>query len=195
MKRVSVVIIAVLMLALLGGNAFAAKASSGAKTEVDGMLSIATDPAGGFGTTIGLGAGVGFDLSDRLHPSSGRIFGRVDINYFSWDQSFWGVDLNYTKIPVFVGGRYYIPSQGSNVDVFVEAGLEFSYDTVDVAVPNFFFGGVMKASESELHIGVTPGVGIEVPVSKDGLFIGGDARWHMITDDYFTLSFVFGKKF
>jgi hypothetical protein len=196
MKRFTIMVAVVAMVALLYGNAFAAKASSSSnKTEVDGMLSLASDPVSGFGTTLGLGAGIGFDLTDRLKPSTGKLFGRADINYFSWDESMWGVTLNYTKIPIFVGGRYYVPTSGSNVDIFVEAGLEFSFDKAEVAVPSFFFPGVLKSSESSLHIGITPGAGIEIPISNDGLFIGGDARWHMITDDYFTLSLVLGKKF
>jgi hypothetical protein len=199
MKRSLVIIVAMLMVALLGANAFAAKAASsggGAKTEVDGMLSIATDPGaasyGSFGTTLGLGVGVGFDLSDSLKPSSGKIFGRADINYFSWDESVWGISASYTRVPIFVGGRYYIPASGSNVAVFVEAGLEFSFDKQEIPLP-FFFG--ITSSTSDLNIGITPGAGIEVPISKDGLFIGGDARWHIITNDYFTLSLVLGKKF
>lgn len=196
MKRFSVIVVAVLFAVLVSGTAFSAKASSGSKTEVDGMLSVATEPAGGFGETIGLGVGVGFDLSDTLKPSRGKIYGRADINYFNWDESVFGIDVSYTRVPVFVGGRYYVPMSGAKIDVFVEAGLEFSFDKAEVAVvapfPPF---NTVKASDSELHIGLTPGAGIEVPISNDGLFIGGDARWHMITDDYFTLSFVFGKKF
>ncbi len=199
MKRSLVIIVAMLTVALFSGNAFAAKSSkssSGGSAEVDGMLSLASDPTGAFGTTLGIGAGVGFDLSDRLKPSSGKIYGRADINWFKWDASEFGIDVSYTKIPIFLGGRYYVPSSSSDVNVFVEAGLEFSFDKAEVAVPVFFFGGpALKASESALHIGITPGAGIEVPISNDGLFIGGDARYHMITDGYFTLSLVLGKKF
>ncbi len=196
MKRGIFVVVALLVATLLSGNAFAAKASPGYKTEIDGMLSIATEPAGGFGETIGLGVGMGFDLSDTLKPSSGKIFGRVDINYFNWDESVFGVDVEYTRIPIFVGGRYYIPTHDAKIDIFVEAGLEFSFDKAEAAVVEPFppFNTV-RASESDLNIGITPGIGIEVPISNDGLFVGGDARWHMITDDYFTLSFVIGKKF
>jgi hypothetical protein len=191
MKRFTIMVAVVAMVALLYGNAFAAKASSSSnKTEVDGMLSLASDPVSGFGTTLGLGAGIGFDLSDSLHPSTGRLFGRADINYYDWSGDFWWTGLSYTRIPIFVGGRYYVPASGSNVDVFVEAGLELSFDHYDTA----WFPG-WKYSKSELNIGITPGAGIEIPISSDGLFIGGDARWHLITDDYFTLSLVLGKKF
>ena len=200
MKRFFVLSVVVLAGLLLSGNAFAAKASSGAKTEIDGMLSIATDPSvggygGSFGTTLGIGAGIGFDLSDSLKPNTGKIFGRADINYFNWDETFWGTSLTYRRIPIFVGGRYYLPTSGGNVNVFVEAGLEFSFDKQDVAVPVFFFGGALKSSRSDLNLGITPGVGIEVPLSNEGLFIGGDARWHIIDNDYFTLSLVLGTKF
>ncbi len=196
MKRGILVIVAVLMATLLCGNAFAAKAGAGYKTAVDGMLSVASEPESGFGDTVGVGVGVSFDLSSTLKPSSGKIFGRADINYFSWDASEFGIDVTFTRVPIFLGGRYYIPTSGSNIDVFVEAGLEFSFDKAEAVVPAFppFFGAV-KSSESDFNIGITPGVGIEVPISNDGWYIGGDARWHIIENDYFTLSFVFGKRF
>ncbi len=190
MKRGILVLVALLVATLLSGNAFAAKASPGYRTEIDGMLSIASDPGGDFGSTLGLGVGMGFDLSDTLKPSSGKIFGRVDINYFNWDQTVFGVDLEFTRIPIFVGGRYYIPTHDAKIDIFVEAGLEFSFDDEEVFVP-----GLGKASSSDLNIGLTPGIGIEVPISNDGLFVGGDARWHIVDNDYFTVSFVIGKRF
>ena len=197
MRRSMRIMVVILLASLLCGNAFAAKASTGAKTEVDGMLSIASDPVSGFGTTLGIGAGIGFDLSDSLKPSSGKLFGRVDINYFSWDETVFGTSLNYTRVPIFVGGRYYLPTSGSQIALFLEAGLEFSFDSVDAAVPVFFppFVGALKSNSSDLNVGISPGVGIEIPISNDGLFVGADARWHLITDDYFTFSFVLGKKF
>ncbi len=190
-------IFAVMLVAtLLCGSAFAAQAS-GAKTEVDGMLSVGSDPVSGFGTAVGIGAGIGFDLSDSLRVSSGKLFGRADINYFNWSDTEFGTSLNYTRVPIFLGGRYYVPMSGSPVDIFLEAGLEISFDSVETAVPIFappFFGAV-KQSENNLNVGISPGIGIEVPISNNGLFVGADARWHLITDSYFTFSFVLGKKF
>jgi hypothetical protein len=193
MRRSMRIMIVTLLAALLCSSAFAATASSGYKTEVDGMLSVGSDPVGGFGTAVGIGAGVGFDLSGSLKPSSGKLFGRVDINYFNWDETVFGTSLNYTRVPIFLGGRYYVPMSGSPVDIFLEAGLEISFDSVDTAVPIFF--PAFKTTQNDLNVGISPGIGIEVPISNNGLFVGADARWHLITDSYFTFSFVLGKKF
>jgi hypothetical protein len=108
--------------------------------------------------------------------------GRIELSYFQWSASEFGVDVTYTRVPIAAGGRFYLPTQSGSLKVFVQGMLELSFDKVEVS--NFPFPGT--ASESETHLGLVPGAGIDIRLSP-GLSFVADARWHLITDDYFTV--------
>jgi hypothetical protein len=190
MKKVFVIVFTAAMIFILNiGSAFAAHEQG---MMIDGSLSLATETVSGSGTTVGLGAGLSMDISDRVHLSDkkAKLQLRGDINYYNWDYDVFGINLSVTRVPIFVGGRYFLPIQGSSkVDVYVEGGLELSFDNVETAVP--FFG---KVSESDINLGVTPGVGIEIPL-QNSLVLGANARYHLISDSYMTLGVSLGYRF
>ncbi len=64
--------------------------------------------------------------------------------------------------------------------------MELSFDEVEVALPGRPFGRHNTASESDINFGIVPGAGIELPINQQLGFVA-DARWHLITDNYFTL--------
>ncbi len=190
MRRILGIAVAVCLVTVFSGNAFAAGKSGRNGMALDGTLSIGTEPASGFGDTLGLGFGMSLDLTRDLGVTTGKLMGRADITYYQWDASEFGVDVSYTRVPIFLGGRFYLPMESRTpFDIYLEGGLEFSFDKAEANVP--FLG---KRSESELHIGITPGAGIELPLS-DTLYVGGSIRLHMITDSYLSVAATIGTKF
>jgi opacity protein-like surface antigen len=175
MKRIVIIAVAVLLALSAGTQAFAKSEQMG-NAEVDASLVWASAPASGFDSTIGLCIGGGTMVDKDIQA-------RVDITFLTWSESFYGVDLDYSRTPVTVSGRYYIPMDQNDLKVFVQGGLELSFDKVEVG--NFFFPGE-KTSESDVRLGITPGAGIDLAIAPQ-LSIVADLRWHIITDSYFTL--------
>jgi hypothetical protein len=176
MKRFILIALAALVLCSMTTTAFAKSPSQ--DVEVDGSLAIASAPASGFDTGFGVTFGVGMML-----PQINRdLQGRIELSYFEWSATEFGVDVTYTRVPIAAGGRFFLPTQSGNLKVFVQGMLELSFDKVEVS--NFPFPGT--ASESETHLGLVPGAGIELKINPSLSFVA-DARWHLITDDYVTL--------
>ena len=188
MKRLTVLVLAVVLNVGMGIDTAAAQSQG---VIFDGALIFATEPASAFDPTIGVGFGLSVDMTDRmdLGDKNAKFHLRGDISYFKWKESGPGFKAEYTRIPIFGGVRYFLPVQHDSIDVFVEGGLELSLDEAEVTL-----SPLPKVSESELHLGITPGVGIEFPAG-DTLVVGGNLRWHIITDDYFTLGAYLGVKF
>ena len=177
MKRI-VIITAAVLLALSAGTQAFAKSEQMGNAEVDASLVWASAPASGFDSTIGLCIGGGTMVDKDIQA-------RVDLTFLTWSESFFGADLDYSRTPITVSGRYYVPMEQNDLKVFVQGGLELSFDKVEVAMPDFF-GGYVKASESDVHLGITPGAGLDFAIAPQ-LSIVADVRWHIITDSYFTL--------
>lgn len=189
MKRFAIIAVALLMIAAGAGSAAAAEGKSGAS--VDGTLSIATEPAGSFGSTIGIGVGASIDITDRMKLSdkNAKIQLRGDLTYYEWDDTQFGFDVSYQRIIAFGGGRYFIPMGGrSGVAPYLEGGLELSYDEAEVAS---FFG---KVSATEINLGLAGGAGLELPLA-DNLVLGFNGRLHLIADSFITLGASLGVKF
>lgn len=180
MKRFALITLAVLIVCSITATAFAKSAgsSSSQNVEVDGSLALASAPASGFDT----GFGVTFGFGTMLPQINKDLQGRVELSYYEWSATEFGVDVTYKRVPVDIGGRFFLPTQSGNLKVFVQGMLEVSFDTVEVS--NFPFSGT--ASESETHLGLVPGAGIELKINPSLSFVA-DARWHLITDDYLTL--------
>ncbi len=163
--------------------------AAGGQNTIDGSLILATAPASGFDSTIGLGVGVTFDMADRMRSRDVRLAVRGDISYFSFDGDFFGVDLSYRRIMFFGGPRFYFGSGGTrSIKPFLEGGLELSFDEVEVGTP---FG---KVSDSELHLGLAGGGGIEIPLT-DRLKFSVSGRLHVITDDFLSVAATIGASF
>jgi Outer membrane protein beta-barrel domain len=139
---------------------------------------VVSEPAAGFDT----GFGVTFGFGSMLPQINKALQGRVELSYFEWSATEFGVDVTYKRVPVDIGGRFFLPTQSSNLKVFVQGMLEVSFDTLEVS--NFPFSST--ASESKTHLGLVPGAGIELKINPSLGFVA-DARWHIITDDYLTL--------
>jgi opacity protein-like surface antigen len=194
MKRIAIITLAALITLSMTAPAFAkAGTSTSQDTEIDGSVVLATAPASGFDTGLGITVGAGTTLP---HIDK-NLQGRVDISYFTWSASQFGVDVSYTRIPLLFSGRYFVPTRDNRLKVYIQGGLELSFDKVEAAItlpsPPFAFGTV-KESSSETRIGLVPGAGIEYKLSPTlGLVV--DARWHIITDGYLTVQFGLASHF
>ncbi len=178
MKKIILITLAVFVVFGMTTTAFAkSSGSSSPGVEIDGSLVLATAPASGFDSGVGVTFGAGM----MLPQINKDLQGRVEISYFSWSATEFGVDVSYTRIPIDVGGRFFLPAGNEKLKIFVEGMLELSFDSVEVNVPPFG-----KSSASETHLGLVPGAGLEFKISP-ALGIVADARWHLITDDYFTV--------
>ncbi len=188
MKKIVMMLLA---LGLVSGTAFAAGAGNpaGSGLSVDLSGNYASEPASGFDGTFGPELGVNVDLN-RIGLNVGasknvEVLGRASLSYYNWDQSVFGNDLEFRRIPFFVGGRV-ATSVSPQIKLYGQLGLEISFDKVEVVHP--VFG---KVSETDTRVGITPGVGILFPISNQ-LYVGGNLNWHIIDDNYFTLGVTLG---
>lgn len=191
MKKVAFLL---LVLAFTSGAAFAADPQAGrGGVSFDLSGNYATEPASGFGGTFGpeLGANVSLSrLGMNVSASKGvDVQGRASLAYYNWDESEFGVDVSFRRIPFFLGGRVVAPVS-PQMKVYGQLGLEVSFDRAEVAVdiPGI---GVIKDSASETHLGLTPGVGILFPVSNQ-FYVGANLSYHIIEDSYATLGVTVG---
>jgi opacity protein-like surface antigen len=178
MNKLAAMTLAMFLLVGSGTAAFAKSATASDKEmfEVDGSFDVASGP-GSYDGGLGVNFGAGYLLS----TIDKNLQARVDLSYYSFSSSFGPFDLSYSRIPVIVSARYYFPIN-DRMKAFAQAGIETSldsFDSVDV------FG---KHSKTEVNLGITPGGGIEFYVLPDvSLFALG--KIHIITDNYFSMSF------
>ncbi|MGE5663442.1 MAG: outer membrane beta-barrel protein [Deltaproteobacteria bacterium] len=180
MKKVAIMILA---LALVSGTALAqSTAPAGSGISVDLSVNYASEPKGGFDGTFGLGVGGNLDLTKSFSaPQNIEIQGRASLSYFNWDDDVAGQELEYRRIPLFIGGRVLTPV-APQLKLYGQLGLELSFDDRD---------NVGAGSDSDTHLGLTPGVGLIVPLSNQ-FYLGADLAWHIIKDDYVTLGVTVG---
>jgi len=170
MKKV--IFIAVLTAFIISGTAYAKEIS------LDFAGTYATEPASGFGATLGLGMGGDFGWTLFSKGSGTRadnylknIKFRADIHYYTWDDTVAGVDISMNK---------------AGWEVFGEAGLEVSLDEAEAVN-----GLGQKVSNDETNGGVSIGGGIRYNFT-DKVFGGISGRHHIISDSYTTLDFLIG---
>ncbi len=181
MKRAAIVFIAVLL--MLTGAAFAADRDA----SIEGFAGIGTEPANEFGTGFGLGVGLNVPFNSVFQVSNPRgtkdLMLRADVSYFFWEEDILGIDFEFTRIPLFLGARYFIPTdkiRASGLGIFGEAGIELSFDEFDVPTP------LGTVSDDEVNFGIPVGFGIQYYVSE-GAYFGLSGRLHLISDSYFNL--------
>jgi len=178
-------IVALTILILLGQNATAfsktVETPTGRDFEVDGSFAFATGP-----DSFDAGYGFNFGAGYLLRTIDRNLQARLDISFYSFSYDYWtgfgSTSLSYTRVPVTVSGRYYLPIS-DKLKAFAQAGLETSIDHFDYIAPN----GV-KRSKNEVNLGISPGAGIEFNVNQNiSLFALG--RFHLISDSYFSNQF------
>ncbi len=99
------VVIMLLGLVLASGTAFAA-GSAGSGVSIDLSGNYASEPESGFDGTFGPELGCNVDLSRTFGVSKGlELQGRASLSYYNWDESIFGHDLEFRRIPLFLGGR------------------------------------------------------------------------------------------
>ena len=145
--------------------------------QVDVGLGLGSGPSAGLGSTFGLRAGFQDKFLKIFSSASDNEFTqalmfRTDISYYSWKEDVLGVSFKYRRIPVFAGGRYFIPADLGGASLFADGGLEVSFDKSNV-------GG-------DINLGLAAGIGIEAPINEK-VKMGADFRLHLITGDYYTL--------
>jgi opacity protein-like surface antigen len=186
----NVLIIAVLVLAavLAAGPIFAAESG----VTIDGSLVYATEPMGGYDSTVGIGLGALIDMSGRMKSSSKdmKLGIRADMTYFNWDGNFYGTDVSYKRMMFFGGPRLtFQPGGKSNISPYVEGGLELGYGTSEVVVPGFG-----KSSSTQIDLGLAGGGGVDFTLAKN-VKLGVNARLHLISDSFLTLGVTLGVAF
>src|SRR5574342_972153 len=104
MKRFVLITLAALIACCITATAFAKSAGSPSSqdVEVDGSLAVASAPASGFDT----GLGVTFGFGAMLPQISRNLQGRVEFSYYEWDATQFGLDVTYKRVPVDLGGRF-----------------------------------------------------------------------------------------
>ncbi len=157
----------------------------------------ATEPAEGLGSEFGFTVGGSYDISEMV---GAPVEVRADVSYIKWSEeesyTFLGAtataEVEFRRIPIFLGARYNLPVDP--VNVFFEAGLEVSLDkaeataTVSDPIPL-----TLSAEETETNLGFTPGIGVSYPLSETVL-VGANARYHVVSDSYFTFGLFLGVK-
>lgn len=180
--------LAVLAGALMAGPAFAA--SSG--VTLDGSLVFATEPAGGYDSTVGIGVGALVDMTPKMKTSAKdlKVGLRGDMAYFDWDGDFYGVSVSYKRLMFFGGPRItYNPGGSSKIAPYAEGGLELGYGDAEVYVPGFG-----TSSTTDLNLGLAGGGGVDFELAPN-MKLGVSARLHLISDSFLTLAATFGVAF
>lgn len=188
MKRLAVVLVAVLV--LFAGRAFAAGRGD---TSMDVFMGLGTEPTGGFGSGYGLGVGLNLDFNSVFNvrnPAGTRNLEiRADVSYHHWEEDMlWAGDLEYTRVPFFLGLRLFVPSgklKSSRLGIYGEAGMELSFDSIDTGAPGF------GASDDEVNLGFPIGGGIRYYVSPS-TYVGFSLRIHLVSHSYTSLLGVIG---
>ena len=182
MKIVSAALFCVLVFA----NADVAGAAGGNSIDLSGNW--ASEPSGGFDDTFGVGFGLNLDLKRlgvNVNSKNTEFQGRISLSYYDWDQNAYGTTLDYQRIPLFLGARF-LTSLSPQVKLYGQLGLELSFDEKDVFNPVY---GIQ--SDSELHVGLTPGIGLLFPITNS-FYAAIGLDYHIIENDYATLGLTLG---
>jgi hypothetical protein len=181
-KIVFVVLVSVLVFV----NADTADAAGGIGIDLSGNW--ASEPSGGFDDTFGVGLGLNVDFKNlglNVDSKNMDFQGRISLSYYDWDQGAYGTTLEYQRVPLFLGARV-LTSLSPQVKLYGQLGLELSFDDKDTF--NAFYG---KQSDSDVHFGLTPGIGLLFPISNS-FYAAIGLDYHIISDDYATLGLTLG---
>ena len=155
----------------------AAAGSKPGPYEIDGSI--------GFGSGSGdfdAGFGANFGAGYMLDSIDKNLQARIDLGYYNFSRDFFGIGLDFTRMPITIGARYYFPV-ADQLKLFAQAGVETSLDKKDTF--DLFMG---KHSKSEVNLGITPGAGVDFSISPE-VSAFAVASIHLISDDYFSMQF------
>ena len=172
---------------LVFANADVAGAAGGAGIDLSGNW--ASEPSGGFDDTFGLELGLNVDFKKfglNVDSKNMEFQGRVSLGYYDWDKGAPGTTLDYQRIPLFLGARV-LTSLSPQVKLYGQLGLEFSFDDKDsyTGIPG------LKQSDSEVNVGLTPGIGLLFPISNS-FYAAIGLDYHIVSDGYATLGLTLG---
>jgi len=179
------IVFAVLFSLLVFANADVAGAGGGIGIDLSGNW--ATEPSSGFGDTFGLELGLNVDfkkLGLNVDSKNMDFQGRISLGYYDWDKTQSGFNLDYQRVPLFLGARV-VTSLAPQVKLYGQLGLEFSFDDKE------YLNASGKQSNSELNVGLTPGIGLLFPISNS-FYAAIRLDYHIISDDYATLGLTLG---
>jgi len=188
MKKIMFVAVLALTAVLSAGPVYAAAGG----TTIDGSLVYASAPMGGYDSTVGIGVGALIDMPGRMKTSSKdmKLGIRADMTYFDWDGSYYGTGVSYWRMMFFGGPRLTFQTGGkSNIEPYLEGGLELSYGEAQVVVPGFG-----KSGTTEFALGLAGGGGVDFTLAKN-VKLGVSGRLHLITDSFLTLAVTLGVAF
>ena len=179
------IVFAVLFSVLAFATADVADAAGGIGIDLSGNW--ASEPSGGFDDTFGVEFGLNADLKSLgldVNTKNMEVQGRIGLGYYDWDRNADGTNLDYQRVPLFLGARVLTPL-AQQVRLYGKLGLELSFDDKET------FNGNVKQSDSELNVGLTPGIGLLFPIS-DSFYAAIGLDYHIISDDYATLGLTLG---
>lgn len=175
MKRITAALLASFLLLSMSPTAVLAESTTPPGSyEVDGSIGFGTGP-NDFDTGFGFNFGGGYMLDPNLQA-------RFDISYFDFSRNVPGTSLDYTRIPLVLSARYYVPLFGEQLKGFGQAGVELSFDSFD----NMDVFG--KHSKTEANLGLTPGAGVEYFFNPQ-LSAFALGNFHLVSDTYFAMQF------
>ena len=190
MKRYVFVVVLTASLIAAAGPALAAE-EKGAGITIDGSLILATEPVGGYDSTVGIGVGALIDLSKQMGTSRKdmKIGIRGDLSYFDFDGSYYGVGVSYTRLVLFGGPRITFIPGNDKVQPYVEGGLELAYDDVGTYAPGFG-----SSSATDINLGIAGGGGVDFLLAPN-VKLGVNGRLHIISDSFLSLGVTLGFMF
>lgn len=173
-------LIAVLVFGMATTVFAAGSSTSGA--EIDGSVGFGTGP-NNFDPAFGMNFGGGYTLPNL------PVQVRADVSYFKFERSVVGASFKYTRIPFTFSGRYYFPV-GDKLKFFAQGGAEVSIDKLESPIFLSTTLGLLPgtASESKTNFGASAGGGVEFFFNPHAS-VFGLARFHVITDNYFSMHF------
>lgn len=180
------IVLMVLFSVLVFVNADVADAAGGTGIDLSGNW--ASEPSSGFDDTFGVEFGLNVDfkkLGWNVNSKNTEFQGRISLSYYDWDKSAYGTTLDYQRVPLFLGARV-LTSLSPQVKLYGQLGLELSFDDIDTF--NSFYG---VQSNSELNVGLTPGIGLLFPISNS-FYAAIGLNYHIISEGYATLGMTLG---
>ncbi len=159
----------------------AATASDGGRFtnfSVDAGAASTTSPADGWENATGLSLGLVYRLSNNAGI-------RVAVERYKFTAT--SSTTSYTRIPVFLGGRFYFWNMG-DIWSHADLGMEMSMDEMQPV------SGVGSTTETQSNMGGAALYGILYEIS-DHLFMGANGKIHLNKNSYWSYGIYLGMVF